>query len=82
MGHTTAADFTATAPRLYKWDKTKIKLAQSTRIPSLGFKLWPPRGKGWFSVRVDRDVRAHLSNEGTNHQWRAEEIGRHDAMGH
>jgi hypothetical protein len=66
----------------YKWDKTKIKLAQSTRIPSLDFKLWPPRGKGWFSVRVDRDVRAHLSNEGTNHQWRAEEIGRHDAMGH
>lgn len=66
----------------HKWHRTKTKLAQSTRIAGLDFKPWPLRGKGWFSVRVDDDVRAHLRHEGTNYQWYAEEIGRHDAMDH
>jgi hypothetical protein len=65
-----------------KWHKTKKKLAQSTRIPGLDFKPWSLRGKGWFSVRVDDGVRAHLRNQGDNHRWYAEEIGRHDAMKH
>jgi hypothetical protein len=65
-----------------KWRATKSRLNRSTSIPGLDFKSWPPRGKGWFSVRVDGDVRAHLLNDGFSHKWSAEEVGRHGAMGH
>jgi len=65
-----------------RWHVAKAKLNRSTSIPGLDFKPWPPRGKGWFSVRVDGEVRAHLLNDGVTHKWSAEEIGRHDAMGH
>jgi hypothetical protein len=67
---------------LRKWDATKTKLVRSTSIPGLDFKPWPPRGKGWFSVRVDGDVRAHLLNDDATRTWSAEEVGRHGAMGH
>jgi len=65
-----------------KWEQTKEKLVQSTGRGGLDFKPWPARGKGWFSVRVDRSVRAHLRQDSGSGQWYAEEIGRHDAMGH
>jgi hypothetical protein len=66
----------------YRWRKTKEKLALNTQGRGLDFKPWPKKGKGWFSVRIDGNVRAHLRNDGPNQLWYAEEIGRHDAMGH
>jgi hypothetical protein len=65
-----------------KWRAAKTKLKRSTAIPGLDFKPWPPLGKGWFSVRVDDNVRAHLFHHGATHAWSAETIGRHDVMGH
>ena len=76
-----SAELTGLGPPYYgKWRKTKEKLAQGTQSRGLDFKPWRPKGKGWFSVRVDGNVRAHLRNDG--HLWYAEEIGSHDAMGH
>ncbi|MBR0798719.1 hypothetical protein JQ615_25355 [Bradyrhizobium jicamae] len=65
-----------------KWQATKEKLRQSTSARGLDFKPWKKGGNGCFSVRVDRDVRAHLRNHLATQTWLAEEIGRHDAMGH
>jgi hypothetical protein len=64
------------------WAATKRKLSHSTKLKGLDFKPWPPRGTDWYSVRVDRDVRAHLRNDTRSRSWLAEEIGRHRAIGH
>jgi hypothetical protein len=64
------------------WTTTKRKLSHSTTLKGLDFKTWPPRGADWYSVRVDRDVRARLRNDKRIGSWFAEEIGRHGAMGH
>jgi hypothetical protein len=63
-----------------KWQKTKKKLAHTTQLHGLDFKEWAPGGKNYWSVRIDRDVRAHLRFD--NGTWFADAIGRHDAMGH
>lgn len=65
-----------------KWQATKEKLRHSTSARGLDFKPWRNGGNGCFSVRVDREVRAHLRHDATTQTWLAEEIGRHDAMGH
>src|SRR5262249_27767703 len=64
------------------WSAAKDKLKRTTALPGQDFKPWPKLGKGWFSVRIDADVRAHLRNDGVSRTWYAEEIGRHAAMGH
>jgi hypothetical protein len=64
------------------WEKVESSLRYSTRIRGLDFKPWPARGKGWFSVRIDRSTRAHLRQDDQSGIWIAEEIGSHDEMGH
>lgn len=65
-----------------KWDKTRRLLAQSTSVPGLDFKPWPPGGKDCFSVRVDKTLRAHLRFDSALARWLAESIGFHGEMGH
>jgi len=60
----------------------KRKLASTTTLRGLDFKRWPPRGNDWYSVRLDRGVRAHLRNDRGGEAWFAEEVGSHDVMGH
>ena len=64
------------------WDQARKKLSNTTALKGLDFKTWPPRGSGWYSVRLDRDVRAHLRNSRASNEWFAEEVGRHDVMQH
>jgi hypothetical protein len=64
------------------WTSTKRKLANTTSLKGLDFKVWPPRGMGWYSVRLDRNIRAHLRNDASNRLWYAEEVGPHGVMGH
>jgi hypothetical protein len=64
------------------WEKVEENLRYSTTIRGLDFKPWSVRGKGWFSVRVDRSTRAHLRLDDKSGKWIAEEIGTHDKMGH
>jgi hypothetical protein len=65
-----------------KWNKTKEKLKQSTMINGLDFKPWNKSGKGYFSVRVDGNIRAHIRQNKDQGFWIAEEVGNHAAMGH
>lgn len=48
----------------------------------LDFKPWPKEGRGIFTVRVDRNVRAHIHEPHAPGPWMAEKIGRHGEMGH
>ena len=69
-------------PERTAWKKVRGQLAQSTRLKGLDFKPWPPRGSGWYSVRVSRSGRAHIRFESTTQRWFAEEIGQHSELGH
>jgi hypothetical protein len=60
-----------------QWNKTKVRLSANTQIPGLDFKKW---GEGTWSVRVTREIRAHLRLIGD--VWNAEMIGHHKEMGH
>lgn len=64
------------------WFKTRALLSQTTQLKGLDFKPWPPRGKDWYSVRVNKGARAHLRFEPPTQRWFAEEIGCHKVMGH
>jgi hypothetical protein len=65
------------------WERTKRKLAQTVRAQGLDFKLWERRGDSKeFSVRIDRNFRAHLLFEPSRNTWTAVRIGPHTAMGH
>lgn len=64
-----------------EWLRTKTKLAVDVQQGSLDFKQWPKGGAGMFSVRVNREARAHIRKLWDN-RWLAEEIGHHDQMGH
>ena len=68
--------------RIFKdWQNTKTKLLVNAQQPSLDLKKWPKGGDDYFSVRVNKEARAHLRfTEGQ--KWHAEEIGRHDQMDH
>jgi hypothetical protein len=65
-----------------KWDKARRLLSQSTSVPGLDFKPWPPGGKDCFSVRVDKTLRAHLRFDPKASRWLADAIGFHGEMGH
>jgi hypothetical protein len=65
------------------WERTKRKLAQTVRAQGLDFKLWERHGDNKeFSVRIDRNCRAHLLFEPSRNTWTALRIGTHTAMGH
>ena len=64
------------------WHTTKSKLATSAQLPGLDFKKWTPGGNHCYSVRVTGAVRAHLRFDKADHNWYAEEIGGHKALGH
>jgi hypothetical protein len=38
------------------WGATRGKLNRTTALSGLDFKPWHPRGKGWFSVRIEEVV--------------------------
>ncbi len=65
-----------------KWSKARLLLSQSTSVPGLDFKPWPPGGKDCFSVRVDKTLRAHLRFDPKASRWLADAIGFHGEMGH
>lgn len=64
-----------------EWLRTKTKLAVDVQQRSLDFKQWSKGGADVFSVRVNREARAHIRKLWDN-CWLAEEIGHHDQMGH
>jgi hypothetical protein len=64
-----------------EWLRTKTKLAVDVQQRSLDFKPWSKGGADVFSVRVNREARAHIRKLWDN-CWLAEEIGHHDQMGH
>ena len=64
------------------WYKARTHLGISTTFNGLDFKPWPPRGKGWFSIKIEGGMRAHLRLDKAAGVWVAEEIGTHDKMGH
>jgi hypothetical protein len=65
-----------------RWEETKKKLVSNPALPGLNFKPWD-KSTGHWSVRVDRNFRAHLrpvsQSKGT---WEADQFGPHKAMGH
>ena len=63
------------------WNQAKRKLGHSTTLHGLDFKPWRAGGEGCFSVRLSRDLRAHLRQSSTG-DWLAEAVGRHAEMGH
>jgi hypothetical protein len=65
-----------------KWKKTKHLLAASVLLKGLDFKPWPKIGRNWFSVRIDRKMRAHLRFDASTETWFAEQFGPHTKMGH
>lgn len=65
------------------WDRTKRKIATTVTSAGLDFKLWARHGKdSEYSVRVDRNFRAHLLFSHDTGMWRALAIGNHSHMGH
>jgi hypothetical protein len=64
------------------WERTRQKLAHSVHVPGLDFKPWRKDRTDVFSVRVDKNLRAHLRLVPNEKRWVAEKIGRHDVMGH
>jgi hypothetical protein len=65
-----------------EWRKTRDKLAISTRLTGLDFKLWSAGPKVTFSTRVNRELRAHVRFDSGTKTWTAEAIGHHKEMGH
>ncbi len=66
-----------------KWSHTKEKIGQTTALPGLDFKRWKESASGRvYSVRVDRNYRAHLRYTGVPPSWEAIEIGTHRELGH
>ena len=64
-----------------KWDSTKDKLLTEPNLPGLQLKPWPNDGDNCYSVKIDRNFRAHLRYKG-NGRWLAYKLGTHKAMGH
>lgn len=62
--------------------KTKANLSFSTGLSGLDFKIWPKEGKNVFSVKIDRNYRAHLILEEDSGHWIADRVGNHKSMGH
>ena len=64
-----------------KWNKKKDQWRDGLTVGA-DFKKWTPGGEDVYSVRVDRDVRAHLRYDRQSKRFTALEIGRHKEMGH
>ena len=64
-----------------KWAVTKERLLEDRLRRGLNFKQWKPDGKTAYSVRIDREYRAHLRHEG-NGTWEAYILGNHKELGH
>lgn len=69
------------SPIRKKWAAMKARLAVQIP-PGADFKRWPPNGKDGFSVRLDRNFRAHLQYQREGNAWLATEVGSHKALGH
>ena len=63
-----------------KWEATKVKLFREPGMNGTDFKEWEAR---CFSVRVDKNFRAHLKPRNDfSGVWEALDIGDHKSMGH
>ena len=65
-----------------RWEDTVEKLRTSVQLKGLDFKPWRTGGDDVFSVRVTRDIRAHIRFDPLKGAWIADRIGRHKEMGH
>lgn len=66
-----------------EWDEVKRGLLLGQLTPGRDFKLWERRAQGSvYSVRLDRNFRAHLESVERERGWRALDVGSHKAMGH
>jgi hypothetical protein len=65
-----------------RWATVKDALAMTTASNGTDFKRWRRGGDDCYSVRVGRNLRAHLRHDRDTSTWFAEEIGSHKAMGH
>ena len=80
-----SADVTEKIKRKYRnirnqWEKTKSKLVAHPEAPGLNFKPWDD---GLWSVRVNKNFRAHLRrNTKIRGFWDTIDIGPHAKMGH
>jgi hypothetical protein len=65
------------------WSKAKQQLAISTAIRGLDFKVWERRRDAVvYSVRLNRNIRAHLERRLDTGRWVAVAAGSHTEMGH
>jgi len=64
-----------------KWEHTKAKLLENRLNNGLNFKPWPEDGPDSYSVRIEKNFRAHLRHLGGG-QWVAYLLGSHRDMGH
>ncbi|MDA1106697.1 MAG: hypothetical protein O2855_08960 [Planctomycetota bacterium] len=65
------------------WEAAKAKLTAGSALRGLDFKPWHPGGKGVWSIRVDRNFRAHLRRpDQPVAPWIAFEFGTHKDLGH
>ena len=66
-----------------QWSQTKNKLACTTALLGLDFKLWRDDPDGQvYSVRLNANYRAHLKYLKVPSIWLATEIGTHKQLGH
>jgi len=64
-----------------RWEETKWKLAEAI-TPGADFKPWPKGGRWVYSVRLNKNYRAHIRRPDVGDTWTALEIGTNKEMGH
>lgn len=65
------------------WQKAKTILAMGTTSSGIDFKFWERSGNETiYSVRLNRNYRAHLSYSHPSRMWTAVSVGTHKEMGH
>lgn len=65
------------------WGRTKEKLRHGLAAKGLDFKRWKAAaGYADYSVRLDRNIRAHLRHSQTSKTWVAVSVGTHKDQGH
>lgn len=64
------------------WLAKKQQLAHTTASNGLDFKPWAKGGRDVYSIRLDRNYRAHLRYDRADKVWFAEAVGNHKQMGH
>ena len=69
-------------PIQWRWEETKWKLAEAI-TGGADFKPWPKGGRRVYSVRLNKNYRAHIRRpEVGDTPWTALDIGTHTKMGH